>query len=41
VALKPAHQYNLGINSVAAVNFQSAGAGVPCDPVDYAFKTKR
>jgi beta-lactamase regulating signal transducer with metallopeptidase domain len=40
VALKPDHQYSLGINSVAAVNFQSAQGRVPSDPVDYTFKTK-
>jgi hypothetical protein len=40
VALTPDHQYSLGINSVAAVNFQSANGGVPCDPVAYAFKTR-
>jgi len=41
VALKPDHQYNLGINSVAAVNFQSAAGRVPPDPVEYTFKTRR
>jgi hypothetical protein len=41
VTLKPDHQYKLGINSVYAVNFQSAGAGVPSDPVAYTFKTKK
>jgi hypothetical protein len=40
VALKPDHQYCLGINSAAAVNFQSANGGVPCDPVVYTFRTR-
>jgi RNA polymerase sigma-70 factor (ECF subfamily) len=40
VALKPDHPYTLGVNSVAAVNFQSAGGGVPCDPVEYTFRTR-
>jgi len=40
VTLKPDHQYKLGINSVAAVNFQSADAGVPADPVAYTFRTR-
>jgi len=40
VALKPDHQYNLGINSVSAVNFQSADGGVPCDPLEYTFTTR-
>jgi beta-lactamase regulating signal transducer with metallopeptidase domain len=40
VALKPDHEYVLGINSVAAVNFQSANGGVPAEPVAYTFKTR-
>ncbi|HEY5912793.1 MAG TPA: M56 family metallopeptidase [Verrucomicrobiae bacterium] len=40
VALTSDHRYRLGINSLAAVNFQSADGRVPCDPVDYTFKTR-
>jgi beta-lactamase regulating signal transducer with metallopeptidase domain len=40
VALKPDHQYSLGINSVAAMNFQSAQGRVPADPVEYRFRTR-
>jgi beta-lactamase regulating signal transducer with metallopeptidase domain len=40
VELKPDHQYNLGINSRSAINFQSADGGVPADPVGYRFRTK-
>jgi hypothetical protein len=41
VVLKPDHEYDLGVNSVVAVNFQSAEGRVPSDPVEYAFKTGR
>ncbi len=40
VALTPDHRYRLGINSLAAVNFQTADGRVPCDAVDYTFKTR-
>jgi hypothetical protein len=40
VALKPGHEYRLGINSLAAVNFQSAEGLVPADPIDYSFRTR-
>ena len=39
VSLQPDHQYELGINSLHHVNFQSKW-GVPLVPVTYKFKTK-
>ena len=38
VALKPNHEYRLGLNSYAHINFQSKW-GVPMQPVVYEFKT--
>ncbi len=40
VTLEPGHQYSLGINSIVAVNFQSADGRVPASPVEYSFRTK-
>ena len=38
VALKPEHDYELGLNSASHKNFQSA-SGVPLKPVAYRFRT--
>ncbi len=40
VTLKPSHEYQLGINSLSHINFQSKW-GVPAEPVVYRFKTGR
>ena len=39
VALKPDHEYRLGLNSLSHINFQSKW-GVPLEPVVYRFRTR-
>ncbi len=40
VELKPDWEYHLGLNSPSYKNFISAG-GIPLEPVEYTFKTKK
>ncbi len=40
VELQPDWEYRLGLNSLSFKNFQSAG-GIPLEPVEYSFKTKK
>src|SRR5262249_1268642 len=38
VALEPTHDYQMGLNNLSHINFQSQ-SGVPLKPVDYKFRT--
>ncbi|MGA2799203.1 MAG: Ig-like domain-containing protein [Thermoguttaceae bacterium] len=40
VELQPDWEYRLGLNSLSFKNFQSA-SGIPFEPVEYSFKTKK